>query len=474
MPSSDDTIEAWRRGTLAYQLRPTQRRAYDWWNANDAMLSVIHWRRGAGKTWLFLTIAFEYMAKNPGARLVYAAPSREQAKQIVIPTAQLIIPKILPDDIKPRWSATDHAYTHPNGSRCVVDGADDEHGDHLRGPFAHLVFMDESGFWRYCEHVYRSVLYPQVQRTGGRMLCASTSPESPHHEFVGLIDEAKREGAYTRLPLDEDETIHQFERDRIAAQFSKNRDPIDGRKSTSFRREYGCEIVTEAESAVLPEFDMEQHVREVPRVEFWDGYTSIDLGMQDFSHGLAAWYDFDSATVVIEDEVCLNSSPVSVLAPHIIAMERRAFGATAPRTRVSDNHPLEIAEFGRQHLLQPELVPRELVFSAANNRNPEALINRCRSMLVNGRIAIHPRCKELIKQCQGGLWNRRRTDFERIPGLGHLDGVMSLVYLLDVVDYAHNPNARKKLNPETHATYLYKSEAQRQFGALEKLIPGRR
>src|SRR5258706_2793207 len=137
-------IELWRRGDLSYQLRSTQLEAYNWWKAHDAMLSVIHWRRGAGKTWLFLTIAFEYMAKHPGARLVYAAPTREQAKQIVIPTAQLLIPPYLPNSVRPRWVATEHAYLHPNGSRCVVDGADDERGDHLRGPFAHIVFMDES------------------------------------------------------------------------------------------------------------------------------------------------------------------------------------------------------------------------------------------------------------------------------------------------------------------------------------------
>ncbi len=463
--------EAWRRGVLHGQLRPTQRRAYDWWMTNEATLSVLHARRGFGKTWLFLTIAFEYMAKNPGSRLIYAAPSREQAKQIVIPTANLLIPAGLPDNSKPRWIATEHAFIHPNGSRCVVDGADDERGDHLRGPFAHIVFMDEQAFWRYCTHVTTSVLYPQVQRTGGRMFGASTSPESTHHDFTQLIDEAKREGAYMRVSLDDDDTVPQFERDRIAAQYSKTRDPDDGRQSTAYRREFGCEIVTETEAAVFPEFELVRHVGERSKPAFWDGYTSIDLGMQDFTHALAGWYDFDSATVVIEDETCVQSSPVSEIAPHLVDMELRAFGAVVPRTRVSDNHPMEIAEFGRQHLLQPSKVPRELVFSAANNRNPEALINRARGMLQSDRILIHPRCIELIKQCQGGLWNLNRTDFRKIVGLGHLDGLMALVYLIDIVDYAHNPNLRARLDPAKYATYFMKTEDQKRYGALGKLLP---
>ncbi len=463
--------ECWQRGTLSGQLKPTQRRAYDWWQSNDATLSVLHARRGFGKTWLFLTIAFEYMAKNPGSRLVYAAPSREQAKQIVIPTANLLIPADLPDAYKPRWVATEHAFLHPNGSRCVVDGADDERGDHLRGPFAHIVFMDEQAFWRYCARVTTSVLYPQVQRTGGRMFSASTSPESTHHEFTQLIDEAKREGAYMRVALDDDETVPQFEKDRIAAQYSNLRDPVHGRESTAYRREFGCEIVTETEAAVFPEFEFIRHVGERAKPEFWDGYVSLDLGMQDFSHGLAAFYDFDSATVVVEDEVCMQSSPVSTLAPAIVDLERRVFGNVPPRSRVSDNHPMEIAEFGKQHLLQPDKVPRELVFSAAGNRNPEALINRARGMLEADRILIHPRCRELIKQCQGGLWNQNRTDFRRIIGLGHLDGLMSLVYMLDIIDYAHNPNMRKRLDPATHAIYYQKTEDQRRYGQLSRLLP---
>ncbi len=424
------------------------------------MLSIIHARRGFGKTVFLLLRAFGRMAREKNNRLVYAAPSREMAKQIVIPTAHLLIPPDLPTAIKPVWVATEHAFIHPTTlSRCVVEGADDDQGDHLRGPFAHEVYGDEMAFWRYCERVWRSVLYPQVQRTGGKAIGVSTSPESPQHEFaMTLIPEAKAEGSYVKISLEDDYTIPQAEKDKIAAQYSATRDPDDGRKSTQYRREYGCDLVTESERAVLPEFDVDKHVGEHKRPEYFDGYTVLDLGMTDLSHCLLSYYDFNEACIVVEDEVVRQYCTVSQLAPLIADAERLRWGSKKPRKRISDAQPISLAEFGRQHLLQPDLVPREMRFAAANNRDPEALINRTRTLLASARIRINPRCKELIRQCLGGLWNIKRTDFERIAGLGHLDGCMALVYTVDCVDFANNPEiAQKKYAADDFPVQYFKS-----------------
>lgn len=474
LPSWDDIVtESWRRGDLSYQLKPTQREVHSWWNDEvTAVLTILHARRGFGKTWFLLTDAFETMARQPGCRLVYAAPSREMAKSIVIPTAHLLIPRDLPDAVRPVWAASEHAFIHPNGSRCVVEGADDEHGAHLRGPFAHRVYMDELGFWRYCDYVYRSVLYPQVERTGGRMLGVSTSPESPHHEFGAiLIPEAKSDGAYVKISLDDDYTVTDEQKGKIAAQYSRIRDAEEGRKSTQFKREYLCELVTETERAVLPEFNLEFHVKQSVRPEYYDGYTVLDLGMTDLTHCLLAYYDFERACIVIEREVVKQYVTVSELAPLIYAEEQRTWGKQ-PRVRVADAQPISLAEFARQHALQPTLVPREMRFAAALNRDPEALINRARSMLAAQRIEINPSCNELIAQCQGGLWNLNRTDFDRIPRLGHLDGVMALVYLVDAINYQDNPEtAQRKYDPNRYPVEFRQKPTPTSLQSLNKLLP---
>jgi hypothetical protein len=478
--STEIQSELWRRGSLDHLFRPTQKEISDWWNDTDAMLSIIHARRGFGKTVFLLLRAFGRMAREQNNRLVYAAPSREMAKQIVIPTAHLIIPPDLPTAIKPVWVATEHAFIHPTTlSRCVVEGADDDQGDHLRGPFAHEVYGDEVAFWRYLERVWRSVLYPQIQRTGGKAIFVSTSPESPQHEFaMTLIPEAKAEGSYVKVSLEDDYTVTQSDKDKIAAQYSANRDPDDGRKSTQYRREFGCELVTESERAVLPEFDVGKHVGECVRPEYFDGYTVLDLGMTDLSVALLSYYDFANACIVVEDEVVRQYCTVSQLAPLIFDAERNLWGSKPPRKRMSDAQPISLAEFGRQHLLQPDLVPKEMRFAAVNNRDPEALINRTRTLLASRRIKIHPRCENLIKQCLGGLWNIKRTDYERIPGLGHLDAVMALVYTVDCIDFANNPElSQRKYDPDNYPVEMYKNVVahEKQYSnaqqSLMRLLP---
>ena len=473
LSTRDLTIEKWRRGALRGQLRPTQNELSEWWDGLDAILTIVHGRRGLGKSWWLLTEAFSFMAKNPGSRQIYAAPTREECKKIVLPTARLIVPDYLPADVKPVWMASDHYYLHPNGATLVIEGADDDNGDALRGPFADRVYGDEVGFWRMPEYVWRSVLYPQVERRAGRAIFVSTSPVSPQHEFATvLIPEAKTEGSYAKITLEDDYTVSDAAKDKIAAQYSRTRDPVEGRKSTMYRREYGCELVTETERAVLPEFDADQHVREYARPDYFDRYVVADIGMTDLTHALFAFYDFDRATIVIEDEVVRQYATVSQLAPELHDAERRLWGKIAPKKRASDAQPIVLAEFARQHLLQPDLVPKEMRFSAVNNRDPEALINRARSLLASKRIEIHPRCVELIKQARGGLWNEKRTDFERIKGLGHLDGVMALVYLVDSIDYATNPRLeQQKLLRDDHPTeWLRKPETER-YRNLQKILP---
>jgi hypothetical protein len=243
--------------------------------------------------------------------------------------------------------------------------------------------------------------------------------------------------------------------------------------STAVRRELFCELVTETERAVIPEFDRATHVVELARPELFDGYVAIDLGMVDFSHAVFAHYRFEEATVYVESEVCVNNKPVSEIAPLLSAMERELWGDQDPYIRISDNHPLEIAEFGRQHYLQPNKVPREMRFSPADNKNPEALLNRMRGLFYAGRIKVSPKCVKLIAMLEGGLWNTRRTDFEKIPGLGHLDGVMALAYLIDRLDFARNPEARRFIDPQTHAVYGRETETQKRFGALGQLAKPR-
>jgi hypothetical protein len=431
--------ESWRRGDLSYKLHAAQRKLDEAWRASDAITTVLHAARGFGKTtWELIKGAerclqrFPVLGVDRPARVVLALPTREQAKLIALPVFGIVC-EDAPKAYKPVWVASDHCFYFPSTeARLFVDGADDERGNHLRGPHIDLLLGDEAGFWRHLAYVYRSVLLPQLERVGGRAIIASSSPESVGHDFVGLIGDAITRGGYHKLTIDDNPRVTAAQRASIVKESG-------GEQSTHFRREYMCEIVTEAEKAVVPEFDQTRHVvSEVKHPRFYDAYGSIDLGMTDYTHWLGMHYDFERATLVVEDEICKNYTPVSELAPLIYEKEHELW-KKRPHRRVSDNHPMEIAEFHRQSTLQPDLVRWPLIFEPADNRDPEIAINRMRVLFKQGKIEIHERCKQLIHQLRVGVWNERRTDFERIPGIGHLDGVMALAYAVLAVDYNKNP-----------------------------------
>ena len=52
--------------------------------------------------------------------------------------------------------------------------------------------MDEAGFIADLGYVTKSVLFPMLKTTRGKLIVASTPPPTPAHDFVGLTREAGR------------------------------------------------------------------------------------------------------------------------------------------------------------------------------------------------------------------------------------------------------------------------------------------
>ncbi len=456
--------ELWRRGSLAYKLHAQQAELRKRFHASKNRITAWNIARRFGKSTALVCLAVEHALVTPFGRVVFAAPTREQARDIASPIFRHVL-EDCPDTLRPIYNESRNFYLFPTtGCEIHIDGADDERGARLRGPKATLVLGDEVGFWRYPVEVIKSVLLPQTITCNGRVIIASTPPESPHHPFWDLVAEARIGGSYEQRTIYDNPMVTP----ELIAEYMRE---SGGETSSAWRREYLCERVAEIERAVIPEFKPALHVAEFARPAFYDGYVSLDLGLVDLSHCLFAWYDFPNATIVVEDEIVRQYCTVSELAPEIYAKERELWGNQRPRLRVSDAQPISLAEFSRQHVLQTSLVPRELLFASAQNREPDSLINRTRALFAAGRIKINPKCVNLINQCEGLLWNAKRTDFERIPGLGHGDGVMALVYLADAIDYASNPATREKLNPEDYALYYKKSATMERYSQLTKMLP---
>jgi hypothetical protein len=164
----------------------------------------------------------------------------------------------------------------------------------------------------------------------------------------------------------------------------------------------------------------------------------MDLGINDLTVVLFAWYDFRAGKLIVEDEYVVNGKNCTTanLAQNIVAKERKNFAdpftGEIPRpTRVSDNNLQVIND------LQ---VTYGLNFLATEKREAEVALNNVRVLIAAKRIIINPRCKVLISHLESGVWNKQKTSFAR-SGLkfGHFDAIDSLKYLVRNVDFNKNP-----------------------------------
>lgn len=445
MPPPDLTVaevlrESWRRGDIDYLRHDAQRLLTGAVRKATTRTTVLHAARGFGKTFDALVDHIEFATANRDTRSMFAAINRDETKKIIHAVMPMVL-ETCPAEMRPQWVATEHAYKFSNGSVLHIEGVDGEgdRGDHLRGPHIHKFTGDEVGFWRDPVYVYKSVILPQLQRVGGKGRLQSTSPKSVGHGFVALCEEAIRKGGYHKF------TVHDNPR-LTPAQIQADAEEVSGLegeavwKSTAVRREFLCEFVTDAERAVVPEFNDALHVGEQERPEYVDCYLGLDLGLIDLTHCLFGYWDFFNARLVIEDEIVSNymltgdfaelaKAKEAELWRNVIGFGQKTGYNRCPWGRYSDNEAqqlYDLAGFG-------------LSFAPAIKTDKEAAINRLRRMFAQGKVLIHPRCGSLLHQLRVGVWNERRTDYERLPGAGHLDGVDALVYMARMIDYNRNP-----------------------------------
>lgn len=186
---------------------------------------------------------------------------------------------------------------------------------------------------------------------------------------------------------------------------------------------HNCEMITDEESAVVPEFkeDLQKEIiKEWKRPPFYDAYTSMDVGLIDLTVVLFAYYDFLEGKLVIEDEFVLNGAKMTSkhLSENIKLKEQELWTNPvtgeykAPYLRVSDNNLILINDLQRTY---------NLTFIPTRKDEAEAALNNMRVMLAGKKIIINPRCKTLIFHLENATWNKARTKYDRSPDFGHFD-----------------------------------------------------
>jgi hypothetical protein len=217
-----------------------------------------------------------------------------------------------------------------------------------------------------------------------------------------------------------------------------------GKDSTTFRREYMCELVADAERAIIPAAtseNMEAIVRiPDPLTYVPDRYVALDIGFRDLTVALFGYWDYLRGVAVIEDELILkeNQATTDRIAQGIIAKEKQLWNNAKPYKRVSDTDPRLIADLRKLSGIE---------FVATKKDNLMAQVNHVNLMVLNKQLVIHPRCKVLPTHMKYGLWNKQFTQFERSDALGHCDAVAALVYLIRNMARNNNPIKEQEYSP---------------------------
>lgn len=428
----------WRAGDLSYLLLPHQEPVREAICKSKRRKFVLNIARRWGKSMLLCVLAVEMCLQKPGANVRYAAGTSEMVEEIIEPHMQRIF-EDAPPEFVPEYNTQKKRWVFPNGSSIRVAGCDDtKKADRLRGRACDLAIIDEAGFIDCLDYVISSVLMPQLMTVDGRMLISSTPAASPAHPFTRLCAEAAaNDDSYVHRTIEDASHISEEVREEFIAE-------AGGRDSSTCRRELYAENVTDESRAVYPEFMAARPfiVEEVERAPYYDAYVVGDAGFHDLTVLLFAWWDFEHARIVIEDELVMRRKTSRVIDDACAAKERELWGEHPVYARAIDAPPIVIAE----------LASTDRPWNVTRKDDLDASVNAARLALYKKTVRIHPRCKVLLAHLEYAIWNNQRTDFVRpketehddrsgVP-IGHFDGAAAFHYLVRRIEKHRNPYPR--------------------------------
>jgi hypothetical protein len=429
--------ELWYRGVLSFKLDAAQKKLYDlYYNSSHKVMTWLMSRR-SGKTFTLCVLALEQCLRKPNSIVKFASPTKIQVNNNVRPLFAKLL-EDCPDDIKPNFSGKDYIYYFPNGSEIQLAGTDSGHAEKLRGGDSDVWFVDEAGSCDDLEYTVKSILLPTTLITKGKGILASTPPRDPEHQFIGFIERAEQNKSLMKMTIDDNPRLTHEQKEELYAE-------LGGKDTEDARRELFCEIIRDPSLSVIPEFTeavQNDVVKEWPRPPYFDCYEAMDIGFQDLTVVLFAYYDFRADKVIIEDELVMNGPEMklNVLTDKIKEKEKAlwtdplSLELKKPYFRVSDINYIVQNEI-RHHS------HNEINFIAAKKDDKESAVNNLRMMIASKKIIINPKCVTLIRHLKNAKFATvgNKTKLGRGSDGSHFDALDAAIYLIRHIVYTKNP-----------------------------------
>jgi len=298
-----------------------------------------------------------------------------------------------------------------------------------------------------------------MYRPKPKIIMISTPPETPSHPFSMFAKKAEMEGAYIKLtiydnPMVTEEMIEQYHKECLT--------------ETEWKREYLCLFVVDESRAIIPEWEAwmgETAVEHDEYFQFYDVYQSMDLGVVDNTVALFGYYDFKEATCVIENELIMSGTKMTtdLLAEALKAKQLETYG--------KDKEPyLRISDSDNMLLVQDLIANHGLPFHRTEKKKLHVMVNEVRMWVREGRVRIHPNCTFTRASLESGIWNVRKTEFERVEMFGHFDAIAALIYFIRNINEVRNPIPKMyNINPaHTHMTEEFIDKKSVNANAMKK------
>lgn len=455
--------KAWSIGKLEYKLHSAQRKIYETVRNTSQREVVILCARRFGKSYLGCVMAIEDCLRNPSIQVRIIAPDIKQATAIVVPLINKIA-KDAPSGLIQR-TKSEHKWV-VGKSELILGGFDSTNIESHRGSESYAIYIEESGVANPDQYIYamNDVLKPQLLHTRGKIVHLTTPPKELDHPFTtDTCVEAVYNSAFFKYtihdnPLLDDQQIGQAIKD------------CGGVQTTSFRREYLCEIVKDETSLVIPDFDASIHVREFELPEHSIYIDSIDFGgTQDKTACLLMTHDFKTGTDLIWDE---REHPLNTSSKTIIdSLRDMEAGKVKDENRYGDSSGMTRIDAMQEHNFYFQMPYKDDLDAGINMLR---LRFNERTSTGQPKILVHPRCKFLILSLNNGQYNKQRTDLARTKALGHCDAIMALVYGNRMLDRTTNPYPSPTYNRETNFTANLKLTEKSELVTLATKIQTKR
>lgn len=487
--------KAWHAGDLRYKLKACQADMLQRITLSDRFKYFIKCSRRLGKSYLLVSLGAMACRRKDHALVRYAAPTKVALRKIIRPLIRTVTADC-PPDIAPVWKQTDSMYLFPETkAEFHIAGVNNGHADDLRGTACDLFLVDEAGYVDDLHYLIHDVAMPQLLDPNGlvvagrRLIVAGSPARTPSHMFKEMCDEAERDGYYSHFNIFAGEypieVIRKFLKEDGASDSDIDallKGDYKAIKSTTILREYLALDVVDSDYALIPEWN-DSFCQEFETDEFfpyYHKYDSLDIGVRDLSVALFAHYDFQRAKLFVHDEVTMNGPQMTTekLAEAIREKEEDLWGVKwetfhhEGKTRYRAKNPpyFRIRRVSDKDLLLIQDISQihGLYFEPTDKGYLEEMVNEVRIWVNQGRIVVHPRCKQLLGCLRYGVWNEQRRDFDRSLAYGHFDAMASLMYLIRNVDTRTNPIPVDHKRPADD--WFFNEEPEKKKAKLKRMF----